>query len=91
MTPRACIDCDRPMRPGKTPPSRAPGTIPHYGRGRCVSCATKAYRVKKNGPRPLRIGSGPEPFTDEELARIPSHLAAWIMWRRARMEGKTTA
>ena len=74
---RACLDCDRPMRPNWLPLTAHPGTVPHSAHGVCATCRTRrAVAARKNPPvEPPHL----------DLARITDQwLAAYIAGRRLR-------
>lgn len=78
-----CEDCDRPMRPIGTKSALAPGTVLHYGRGKCKPCYLKVLagdpgkareeRITSRAHRSLQLPPRPPNLTGEEL-----YLRQWV-------------
>lgn len=74
---RACLDCDRPMRPNWLPLTAHPGTVPHSAHGLCATCRTRRAVAARKNPQI-------EPPALNLAAIADAGLAALIANRRLR-------
>lgn len=85
--PAECQICEKTFRPPGTTRKDHPGTVRHVSRGLCDACYAADRQGDPDRRRPaskrLEPGAGEDrPFTDEELSRMPAHVAAYTRSRR---------